>query len=109
MSKKDIRKLTLDEIISETAEFGFEKFRAKQIHQWLWQKSAKSFDEMLNLSKKHREILHTHFEINPVKIAESQRSVDGTFKYALELFDHKITEGVLIPTENRCIAFKGME
>ncbi|UTW68167.1 23S rRNA (adenine(2503)-C(2))-methyltransferase RlmN [bacterium SCSIO 12643] len=101
MSKIDIRKLSLDEIISHTSEYGFEKFRARQIHNWLWNKSAKTFDEMLNLSKKHREILNEHFEILPVTIAESQKSIDGTFKYALELHDHKIIEGVLIPTETR--------
>lgn len=101
MSKIDIRKLSLDEIISHTSEYGFEKFRARQIHNWLWNKSAKTFDEMLNLSKKHREILNEHFEILPVTIAESQKSIDGTFKYALELHDHKIIEGVLIPTDTR--------
>lgn len=101
MSKIDIRKLSLDEIISHTSEYGFEKFRARQIHNWLWNKSAKTFDEMLNLSKKHRKILNEHFEILPVTIAESQKSIDGTFKYALELHDHKIIEGVLIPTETR--------
>lgn len=101
MSKIDIRKLSLDEIISHTSEYGFEKFRARQIHNWLWNKSAKTFDEMLNLSKKHRETLNEHFEILPVTIAESQKSIDGTFKYALELHDHKIIEGVLIPTDTR--------
>tara|TARA_R110002050_G_scaffold195593_1_gene330412 strand:+ start:1641 stop:2699 length:1059 start_codon:yes stop_codon:yes gene_type:complete len=101
MSKTDIRKLSLDEIISHTSDFGFEKFRARQIHDWLWKKSAKSFDEMLNLSVKHRALLDTHFMINPVTIAESQKSVDGTFKYALQLFDKKIIEGVLIPTKTR--------
>jgi 23S rRNA (adenine2503-C2)-methyltransferase len=101
MSKIDIRKLSLDEIITQTGEYGFEKFRARQIHQWLWNKSAKTFDEMLNLSKKHRDILNEHFEILPVIIAESQKSIDGTYKYALELHDHKIIEGVLIPTDTR--------
>ncbi len=104
MSKTDIRKLSLDEIISHTSDFGFEKFRARQIHDWLWKKSAKSFDEMLNLSVNHRATLKEHFEINPVTIAETQKSIDGTFKYALELFDHKITEGVLIPTDTRSTA-----
>jgi len=101
MSKIDIRKLSLDEIISHTSDFGFEKFRARQIFDWLWKKSAKSFDEMLNLSVKHRETLNQHFIINPVVIAEAQKSVDGTYKYALQLFDKKIIEGVLIPTDSR--------
>ena len=101
MQKIDIRKLSLDEIISHTSAFGFEKFRARQIYDWLWKRAAKSFDEMLNLSIKHREILNQHFVVNPVTIAEAQKSVDGTFKYALQLFDKKIIEGVLIPTDSR--------
>ena len=90
MQKIDIRKLSLDEIISHTSDFGFQKFRANQIFDWLWKRSATSFDEMLNLSKKHRETLNEHFVINPVTIAEAQKSVDGTFKYALQLFDKKL-------------------
>lgn len=101
MSKIDIRKLSLDEIVAQTQPFGFEKFRARQIYDWLWKKSATSFDDMLNLSKKHREVLQENFEILPVTIAESQRSVDGTFKYALSLHDQQIIEGVLIPTDTR--------
>lgn len=104
MSKIDIRKLSLEETISQTKEYGFEKFRARQIHDWLWKKSAKSFDEMLNLSVKHRTILNEHFDILPVTIAETQKSIDGTFKYAFKLHDHKITEGVLIPTDTRFTA-----
>ncbi len=101
MQKIDIRKLSLDEIVSHTSDFGFEKFRARQIYDWLWKKSATSFEEMLNLSKKHRELLDQHFEIKPVSIAEAQKSVDGTFKYALALHDQQIIEGVLIPTDSR--------
>lgn len=101
MQKTDIRKLSLEELIEGIGVFGMEKFRARQIFDWIWNKSAVSFDEMLNLSKKHREILNQNFEILPVTIAEAQKSVDGTFKYALRLHDKYITEGVLIPTENR--------
>jgi 23S rRNA (adenine2503-C2)-methyltransferase len=101
MQKTDIRKLSLEELIARTGELGMEKYRARQIFEWLWNKSSTSFDEMLNLSKKHREILKENFDIFPVTIAEAQRSVDGTFKYALELHDHQIIEGVLIPTDTR--------
>ena len=46
MQKKDIRKLTLDQLITYFNSEGEKTFRAKQVWEWLWQKSAKSFDEM---------------------------------------------------------------
>ena len=37
-TKIDIRQLSLEELISKIAELGEKKFRAKQIHEWLWKK-----------------------------------------------------------------------
>lgn len=76
-------------------------FRAKQVYQWLWQKSAVSFGEMTNLSKDTRAKLETGFEISPVTISEMQVSGDRTIKCAMRLQDNKIVESVLIPTETR--------
>ena len=53
----DIRLLTKDEIRDHLVEMGESAFRAKQVYSWLWQKSARSFDEMTNLSKALREKL----------------------------------------------------
>lgn len=95
--KKDIRKLSLSQIIEALLSFGEQRFRAKQIYEWLWQKSATSFDEMTNLSKNLRLVLDQHFEILPIKIDKVQRSFDGTIKSRFTLHDgHKI-ESVLIP------------
>lgn len=104
MQKKDIRKLTLDQLISYFTETGEKAFRAKQVWEWLWQKSAKSFDEMTNLSKALREKLVADFEIRPISIATEQKSSDGTVKSAFKLFDNEIVEGVLIPTDDRMTA-----
>ncbi|MFN8337569.1 MAG: 23S rRNA (adenine(2503)-C(2))-methyltransferase RlmN [Saprospiraceae bacterium] len=95
--KKDIRKLSLPQIKDALVAFGEQSFRAKQIYEWLWQKSATSFDEMTNLSKNLRLVLDQHFEILPIKIDKVQRSFDGTIKSRFTLYDgHKI-ESVLIP------------
>ena len=86
------------------AELGEKAFRGKQIHEWLWAKRARSFEEMSNLSKELRDKLHTHFEIRSLGIADKQVSSDGTIKYAFRLASGHIVEGVLIPTRSRTTA-----
>lgn len=103
-SKRNIRNLSLQEMKDFLTEQGEKAFRAKQLYEWLWQKSARSFESMTNLSKPLRELLETHFEIPAVTVAEEQISSDRTIKNAFRLADGKITEGVLIPTPRRMTA-----
>lgn len=103
-TKKDIRALTLEELKAVFTEKGDKAFRAKQVYEWLWKKSARTFDEMTNLSKSTRELLNANFVINAVKVEEMQISRDRTIKNAFKLFDGKIVEGVLIPSTTRMTA-----
>ncbi|MBK8517430.1 MAG: 23S rRNA (adenine(2503)-C(2))-methyltransferase RlmN [Saprospiraceae bacterium] len=101
--KIDIRKLNPDQIKAEVIALGEPAFRAKQIYEWLWQKSAQTFDEMTNLSKNLRTHLNDKFQILAIKTDKIQKSSDGTIKSRFVLYDgHKI-ESVLIPVpeENR--------
>ena len=104
LQKKDIRKLTLPELEEFFLEQGEKKFRAKQVYEWLWNKSLKNFDEMSNISLSTREMLKTHFSINHIRVDLMQHSSDGTIKNAVKLFDDKIVESVLIPTTKRITA-----
>lgn len=101
---RDIRSLTKIELLEACEQLGEKKFRAQQLWEWLWQKSAHSFDEMTNLSKEFRQKLQTTFSFNTLTIAKSQKSSDGTVKYALKLNDGFLVEGVLIPTSDRVTA-----
>ncbi len=83
---------------------GEQGFRAKQIYEWLWQKSVTDFDLMSNLSKDLREKLKAHFSINFVTTRRSQVSADKTIKNSFTLFDGNVIEGVLIPTPERMTA-----
>lgn len=103
-SKRDIRKLKLDELKQFFVEQGEKPFRAQQVHEWLWHKSAKDFDQMSNLSLPVRDMLKAHFTINHIKVDKMQRSTDGTIKNAVMLHDGLIVESVLIPTEKRITA-----
>lgn len=95
--KTDIRKYDADQIREAVIGMGEPAFRSKQIFEWLWQKSAGTFDEMTNLPKSFRQKLEENFDIKPIKTDKVQKSNDGTIKSRFILFDgHKI-ESVLIP------------
>jgi 23S rRNA (adenine2503-C2)-methyltransferase len=102
--KKDIRKISLAEIKDFLVKGGEQGFRAKQVHEWLWKKSAVSFEQMSNLSVALRNLLSENFSINAIQIDQKQESSDGTVKSAFRLFDNNIIEGVLIPADNRMTA-----
>ena len=102
--KRNIRHLSLDELKAFFVEKGDMAFRAKQVDEWLWKKSARSFEEMTSLSKETRHLLDQNFSINAIRIDKSQISSDRTIKNAFRLHDDHIIEGVLIPTETRMTA-----
>ena len=97
IAKKDIRTLNKSEIEKLLTEMGEQKFRAKQIHEWLWQKGAHYFDEMTNLSKELRQKLEISFALRPIVLDKAQFSNDGTIKSRFRLHDGHLIESVLIP------------
>jgi 23S rRNA (adenine2503-C2)-methyltransferase len=102
--KKNIRSLSLEELKDFFVTQGDKSFRGKQVYEWLWKKSARTFEEMSNLAADTRTLLDEHFCINHVEIGEEQKSEDRTIKSAFKLFDNKNVEGVLIPTKKRMTA-----
>ena len=102
--KRDIRGLSQEAIIEFFEAHNEQSFRAKQVYQWLWQKSASNFDEMTNLSKSTRTLLNANFNFNLLEVDLMQRSKDGTIKNAVKLHDGAFVESVLIPTEKRITA-----
>ena len=101
---KNIRSYTKEELVQLCEDMGEKKFRADQLWEWLWLKSARSFDQMTNLSLDFRAKLASEFSFPVMTIANTQRSSDGTIKYAFRLDDGFLVEGVLIPTKERVTA-----
>lgn len=97
VAKVDIRKFSKVELEAWAEHMGLAKFRGRQIHEWLWKKSALSFESMTNLSKDTRALLNQHFELLPIKIDTVQKSNDGTIKTRFKLHDNNFIEAVLIP------------
>ncbi len=102
--KKDLRKLTPEQLGEWLKSAGEPAFRAKQIREWLWMKGVTSIEGMTNLSKSLRDKLAEEYEIRDVKVHTSQVSADGTIKSGFRLYDGHLVEGVLIPTETRMTA-----
>jgi len=102
--KIDIRGLSIDKLKSHFLALGEPAFRAKQVYEWLWEKSCVDFEEMSNLSKPLREKLKDLFTINNLSIHQSQFSADKTIKNTFKLYDNNIIEGVLIPATDRMTA-----
>ena len=103
-TKKDIRALTKEQLRDFFVSNGDKAFRGNQVYEWLWQKSAHSFEGMTNISKETRDMLEANFVINHIKVDQMQRSNDGTIKNAVRLHDDLIVESVLIPTKTRTTA-----
>ncbi|MCK9617505.1 MAG: 23S rRNA (adenine(2503)-C(2))-methyltransferase RlmN [Lentimicrobiaceae bacterium] len=102
--KPDIRDLSLNELMEFFTRIGEKTFRAKQVYEWLWKKCARSFNEMTNLSKPIRLQLAENYTFQSVTLNSFVQSADETIKCAFRLYDGKLVEGVLIPTENRVTA-----
>lgn len=93
--------LKLEELEKLTDEMGATKFRAKQIHNWIYSKSVATIDEMTNLSKDFREELKKSAIVTETKIKIKQVSADGTIKYLIEYPDGECVETVLMRFDNR--------
>ena len=93
--------MSLEELENLMSELGATKFRAKQIHNWVYTKSVSTIDEMTNLSKDFREQLKEIASVTETKIKVKQTSKDGTLKYLVEYPDGECVETVLMRFDNR--------
>jgi len=82
-------------------ELGEPKFRAEQLHQWLYVHNRRQFDEMTNLAKSLRDKLAETYRVGVLDIREKQVSQDGTVKYLFGLPDGSSVESVLMYFEER--------
>lgn len=105
-----MEKITKKIILSGLTQEGFEKiteslkaskFRARQLHNWIYLKSVKSIDDMTDLSKDFREQLKEVAQVSDVEIKAKQVSKDGTIKYLIEYPDKTCVETVLMRFDNR--------
>jgi 23S rRNA (adenine2503-C2)-methyltransferase len=93
---KNLLDFTKEELKKEMKLLGLAEYKALQLFQWV-QSGVTDWDQMTNLSKKHREMLAQHYTIDrirPVKVLEDSK--DHTKKYLFALPDGHIIETVLM-------------
>ena len=99
MEKKDVFGLSLEALQDLLGTYGFKKFRAKQVFEWIYKKSVFEFSKMKNISKDDINLLEENFTILPanIKILREQISSDKlTRKVLIELPDGNSIETVLM-------------
>lgn len=92
---------TLTELQAVVGTLGMQKYAAKQIAEWIYQKQVTDIDEMSNISKANREMLASSYIIGRQKAVETMRSSDGTVKYLFPTADGQFVETVYIPDGER--------
>jgi len=109
-TKPSLIGLTRDDLAKALVEKGVAerqvKMRVQQIWHWLYIRGVSDFDDMLNVSKDLRALLHAHFTIQRPEIVEEQISNDGTRKWLLRFPPRGAgrpveIETVYIPEEGR--------
>jgi len=101
-SKINLKTLWIEELESLLQELGDNKYRAKQIAKWIFQKGISDFDLMTNISKQTRDLLKRKTYISNLELLAKRKSkIDHTEKYLYELEDGKQIETVLIREKSR--------
>lgn len=100
MDNPNLADMSLHEIEAFISDFGKEKYRAKQIMKWIYQRGVKSFAEMTDIAKDVRSSLQRLVTINMPEIQKIYTSSDGTKKILFRLKDGLFIESVIIPGKN---------
>ena len=88
--------LTLKQLEELMVSYGQNKYRAKQLFSWIYEKKETDFDQMSDISKNFREVLKKDFCLVKPKIYVKQVSSDQTIKLLLEMEDKSRVETVLM-------------
>lgn len=93
----DIKNFNLNELEALVASLGENRYRARQMMEWVYHHNASSFEEMTNLPKEFRSKISIASHISNPNIKKIQKASDGTHKFLFELKDRNCIESVLIP------------
>lgn len=91
---------SLSELTTWVQDRGQPAYRGKQLHQWLYQKGARSLGDISVLPKQWREEM-ADYPLGRSTIHYRSVAPDQTRKYLLRLADGLIIEAVGIPTAKR--------
>ncbi len=94
--------MTLNEMETQLQQRGIEKYRAKQIFQWVYKHKVSAFDEMKNIPKSLQSRLKEFSEIRNISLQKTTENPNSaTKKYLFELSDHHSIETVYMRGSKR--------
>lgn len=93
--------LSTSQLEEELKNHGESAFRGRQIADWIYRKSATSFDDMSNLSRELRLKLSERHSLEFPEIAAKHVSQDGSTKLLLQMADGEKIETVYLPYSDR--------
>ena len=99
--KDNFKRYSLQQAENELIAMGLEKYRAEQVFKWIWQKNARDFSVMTNISKELRQYFDDHYSISGVGVANTQREGADAEKYLLALEHGEHIESVFIREGDR--------
>ncbi|MCB9541632.1 MAG: 23S rRNA (adenine(2503)-C(2))-methyltransferase RlmN [bacterium] len=95
---RNLTEMDREQIAAVVADLGEPRYRAAQLHDWVFKRGARSFDEMTNLPKAMRQkLVDGGYAVGRVTLGRVAESVDGTRKLGIRLDDGAVVETVLIP------------
>ena len=92
---------TLTQLESFAISLGCQRFRGRQLFDWLYSKQVDNYDKMSNLSHNFREQIK-EIPIHPLKIINE--NISKTQKYLFQLSSGKLIEAVLMKEGKRVTA-----
>lgn len=104
--KINIKAFSRQELQQVVTELGEPKYRAGQLHRWLFNDRVSDFESMTNLGSKLRNKLSGHYIIPSCSIGKEQcepvtNGDVGTSKFLVKLHDDETVETVHIPAAGR--------
>lgn len=94
---QNLCELSVEELKKWLIQEGEKEFHARQLFDWIYQKSVVDFNQMSNISHALREKLSKHFRLPALQLMRVQDSNDGeTYKFLWKMIDGSLVESVLI-------------
>ena len=81
--------------------WGWPRFRAQQVRDWVYGRLVVDPEQMTNLSKADRQVLRERVDFAPAEVTAHQQSTDGTRKLLLTWAGEVNAETVMIPDADR--------
>ena len=93
--------LTAAELDHAVTGWGWPKFRAQQVRDWVYAKLVADPARMTNLAKRDQDVLRNNLTFATSSVTTHQASNDGTQKLLLTWPDGSVAECVMIPDGDR--------